>query len=240
MRVVLRMGMLSNHTEFVNSICTLLKEKQMSTLERCQLRRTEEQFFKKFVNKTSKNVIEDSLEKIYDLINNCPGYTLSFFQMKAVDEVLKCFLPNIIKSATSNQLAMIMKKHNMTPCETMLTFLACPRRGGKSDILTMLAGAMFVSVKNCEVLFFSLREGICIIACNLTMKWIVDWGRATGIRKSKLKLYFKNQDSSDQRIIEFVSLQGKNVTYFFYIFIFKAAAFYLSLSKGNTIYFFLS
>jgi len=217
---------LANHNALVDNICGSLIDMQISDVEKQRLDSEVAHFFREHV-KAKKAVTGDQrMEQIIHLVNNVPGYELSYFQKMFMDEILTCMSPIIFGNPPAHELANLLKKYGKEPPKTRITFAGTSRRGGKSDTLTLAAAAMLACCPNISILFFSIYIPTCQVACITVYAWLKDWGFVVNgqVKKNSMKITFYNpNDITDVRTIMFISGQNKDVRLFFiyilYLFI---------------------
>jgi hypothetical protein len=129
---------------------------------------------------------------------------------------------------------MNLKKYGMTVPKTQMTFIGTSRRGGKTDIMTMCAAAILACVPYARVLYFSIFDKTCEVACNTVYQWLVDWGMRARIHsKSSLKITVYGDSPEDIRSMIFINGQSENVSHTYYIYI------YLCIGMNGDIQFIL-
>jgi len=214
---------LANHNSLVDNICESLINMQISDVEKQRLDSEVSHFFREHMQ-TKKNVTGDQrMEQIIHLINNIPGYELSYFQKMFMDEILKCMSPIIFGNPPAHELANLLKKYGQEPPKTRMMFGGTSRRGGKTDTLTLAAAALLACCPNVSILFFSIYIPTCEVACRTVYAWLKDWGFVVNqqVKKTKMTITFYNpQDITDVRTLIFISGQNKDVRKKIYLYLF--------------------
>jgi hypothetical protein len=203
-----------NHMPLVRELCGKLTETHLAHLDKERMRRSEDQFFLDYVDHQAQWTGSKRMERIIDMCNNVPGYYLSPFQKLCLREGLQCFAPLIFGNPPANELALLLKRYGLTAPKTKMLFIGTSRRGGKTDILTLLAAAILLNVPFVKLLYFSIFDHTCEVACNTVYQWICDLGfRHLVLRKSKKKLVLKGDTPEDTRYIMFINGQSPDVRF---------------------------
>ena len=206
---------LANYSTEIHQLCRSLKDKHATEVEEMQTTEIVEGFFRNVIDKRKNIADDDCMERILDLINNQPnGYCLSIFQQMAIDRILELAAPLIFRKKSQHELVHSLKKWNMSPAETALMAMITSRRGGKTDAITMSAAVLLACVPDIEILYYSLFNPICKVACQTTAKWLRNWGlekQGYKIRMNALSILVIAPDGN-RRIIRFVNGQNKNVS----------------------------
>jgi hypothetical protein len=207
-------GHICNYNDLVQEICESITHRNQQSEENDCVKSSTTQFYQRYVHKAATWTGDECMENIIRLSNNIPGYSMSYFQREFSKEMLQCFSPLIFRNAPAHELALHLRKYGMEPPDTHFVFCGTARRGGKTDTMTITAGAMLASVPNINLLYFSLFSTTCELACTTTYRWLQDWGYAAKIKKRKQQIRFYGDSTGDVRTLTFINGQNKDVTMF--------------------------
>jgi hypothetical protein len=206
------MPMLANHLKQAEEACSAARAIKMRHMDKETLRMSEDQFMMDYIDKSNQWTGSLRMEKILYLCNNITGYVLSSFQKKCLKEMLQCMAPIIFGNPPASELAILIKKYNMKVPKTQMVFIGTGRRVGKTDSMCILVAAILCCVSNIKILFFSIYDRTCEVACNTVLGFITDFGLASKVvAKSKLKLEMKGDCQGDIRSIIFLNGQNPDV-----------------------------
>jgi hypothetical protein len=202
---------LVNHLPLVAELCDKLTQLHIDRVDRERLRSSEDQFFLDYVDRPTAWTGNKRMERIMQLCNNVPGYDLSPFQKMCLKEILQCMSPVIFGNPSANELAMYLRKYGMQVPRKKMVFIGTSRRGGKTDIMTMSAASMLATVPHLNLLYFSIYNLTCEVACSTVKQWLDDWGLGDRVHKRKLQLTVRGDTPDDVRTIIFINGQTTDV-----------------------------
>jgi hypothetical protein len=203
---------LCNYNDVVQEICESITRRNQQSEDNDCVKSSTTQFYQRYVHKAASWTGDECMENIIKLSNNIPGYSMSYFQREFSKEMLQCFSPLIFRNAPAHELALHLKKYAMEAPEEHFVFCGTARRGGKTDTMTITAGAMLASVPNINLLYFSLFSTTCELACTTTFRWLQDWGFGSKIKKRKQQIRFYGDTPGDVRTLNFINGQNKDVS----------------------------
>jgi hypothetical protein len=213
---------LVSHKEWVSDLKHHFKRKR-DNIENSEKEENFHDEFEKILGKicTNKDDYRNNIKRILDLINNQQDYDLSQFQRLCLKQMIKCMAKIICENPPAHILSRLLEKYNMAMSKTRLVFLGTSRRGGKTDIMTMLVAAMMIVCRHCKLLYYSIQETTCILACTTVASWICRWGYSDIIiSKNATKIVLKGQDENDTRSCTFLTGNSPNVNIIHYIYIY--------------------
>lgn len=209
-----------NHMPLVRELCAKLGSAHHQRQDQKRTRRSEDLFMRDFVHRQVSWTGDQRMAKIMQMCNTLPGYDLSPFQKLCLKEMLQCMSPLIFGNPPAHELAMNLRKYGMEVPRTQMVFMGTSRRGGKTDIMTMCAAAILAVVPNAKLLYFSIYDRTCEVACNTVYRWLMDWKMGHLIRtKSKLQITLQGDSVDDIRVIIFINGQSPDVSLFIYVFL---------------------
>lgn len=210
--VVITPPALVGHQEWVDEVLYGFKQKYDVEANRMKDKSCLDRFEQNYNAVNSQLNSGDNIKKILDLINNQQGYDLSPFQRLCLKQMIQCMAQLICGNPPANVLAQYLKKYNMMVARTKMVFMGTSRRGGKTDIMTQVVAAMLIVVPNVKLLFYSIFDITCELACETVVSWITKWGYEHMIYKqNKLKIVLRGEDAGDLRTVVFINGQSVNV-----------------------------
>lgn len=165
-----------------------------------------------------------NIGRVLDLISNQEKYNLSPFQKLSLKEVIKCFAPMMCENPPVDKLREILARYNIPLLVNKLVFLLTKRRGGKTDLFTMVVAAILIVVRDAKMLYYSLFDLTCQVACETVEMWIRKWGYGHMIYKKNRFEITLEDEYGNRRHVQFINGQSPNVNntylffYFFYYF----------------------
>lgn len=193
-----------------------IKKKRQSAVEQEQLQNNVVSFFKECIDFDTKWEDDDILGKMSYLINNTPNYSLSNFQQQMIDCIFEIAAPVIYRTKSNERLLAILQKYGLMPCYQQIMMAKTSRRGGKTDTLTMCAALFLLFIPEIKILYFSLYEDTCRVACSTVYSWIQKWGLTEKVHKSALHIRYVNKNGLES-LIMFITSQTTNVSFFSFI-----------------------
>lgn len=212
----------ADHLDFLNEMTRGIQKAQTTYLERIMTKGTVESYFE-MMNRQSneKNGVtanDDIIGTINNLIHNIEGYVFSGFQQEMMDEIFRMCSPILLRHLSDDKRLAILRKNNMQNPEQQLFFGKTQRRGGKTDSMTACAAIFLIFVSGIRMLYFSLYEDTCKVACSTVRSWLEKLGfqRYKDFTCSELSITFLKSDSK----IMFLTSQIPNVSFFIYFILF--------------------
>jgi len=177
--------------------------------------------FNKYVNCQTKWEPSKNMEKFIGLLHSIPNYKPSYFQRlfyKATGEMIS---PVLLDGCNAEEQLAALQELDMEPQDTVFLMAETARRMGKTDALTQFAAATLATKPHVTIMYVSLYEPTCKLACKTTLKWLYDWKLESRIRPTTMSITYYGDTPDDIRTLEFFSGQSANVnTIFIFIFIF--------------------
>lgn len=206
--------------------CNYLETEQTAELQHRQMISSIKQFQAE-ERKMKMSVGAMRMDRIRHLISNLPGYTLSYFQRKGMDEMLRCVAPSIFADCDPDEMALYFEKNRWEPAEHKMMFMQTSRRAGKTDALTILAAALLVVVPNITLMCWSLFNDTSAFFGKTVVRWMLDMGCSDRkILHDKKRILMFGDGDNDERELTLLGAQNPNVSFFCLFF------FVLSLSPS--------
>jgi len=183
----------------------------MAAREQEQLRDAHVQFRSDFLDAVEEETGDEKIERIKTMCNSIPGYSLSVFQDMCLHEILQVFSPAIFGFPNVNELRQKLKKLNMEVPKTKMTALNTSRRGGKTDILTMVAAALLCVCPGAKILFFSIYDHTCEAARQSILDWIELFGYSQNLINNNKKTIAMRVNGAAAAYLKFVGGQNETV-----------------------------
>jgi hypothetical protein len=198
-------------------------------LERCRIEDAEATRTKSFVEgyitsiehaETKRSdgvrVEDDIIGMMNQMLHRLESYVFSAFQQNMIDEILRMCSNHIMRGMTEDKKVALLAKNNMVSPEQQIFYGRTSRRGGKTDTLTVCAALFLIFIMDIKILYFSLYEGTCKIACNTVQTWLNKFGFKKNIdyRATSLNIKF----ISTRAEITFITSQTPNVRNFFIVY----------------------
>ncbi len=176
----------------------------------------------KYAHKQTTWEPSKNLEKFINLLHSIPNYKPSYFQRlfyKAAGETIS---PMLLDGCSAEEQLAALNDLDMEPPETMFLMAETARRMGKTDALTQFAAGILASRPHASIMYVSLFEPTCKLACKTTYKWFCDWKLEHRVTRTTMAITYYGDTPDDVRTLEFFSGQSANVNsiYIFYICLF--------------------
>lgn len=206
------MKALINYFPILNELSSILLTSHNGVVEKQQLRTTIQQYI---IHKHLKTKITgaDRMEKIVSLATSLPGYELSYFQRLCMDAILSIISPIVFKGESAQDIADYFRKTGRKLSKSRMLLLTTSRRSGKTDLLTIVAAVLLITVPNIEMLCWSLYNETSSLFGSQMEKWIIDLGYKSQIQKAEGHIIFKSGYDDDRRTIVFMGSQNPNVIF---------------------------
>jgi len=211
----------ADHLDFLNEMTNGIQKAQTTHLERIMTKGIVEAFFDDLNRRSNeKNGVtanDDVIGTINKLIHNIDGYVFSGFQQEMMDEIFRMCSPILLRHLSDDKRLAILRKNNMLNPEQQLFFGKTSRRGGKTDTLTACAALFLIFVMELKMLYYSLYEDTCKVACATVISWLEKLGfqRYRDFTSSALEIKFLKTGSK----IMFLTSQIPNVSIYIIIFL---------------------
>ena len=218
-----------NNGALMEAICQKIDELQIDNDNFCVPKSSVEQFIERYDTPKSSWTGNVRMDNIMHQANNLKTFSMNLFQRQCLKEILQCMSPLIFGNPSADELALYLKKHNMSPPETSFVYAQTSRRAGKTYIMTLSAALILANVNHFTGLFFSLYEPTCILACNMVYNWLVnEMGiDKSYVHKTVLEIQVRGPESGDIRTLVFKSGQNPDVRIIFFIFFYFICIYYV-------------
>jgi hypothetical protein len=233
---------LVNHGAWSSEVCYNFQKKHDTEENRKSVKTVSDQFDETYMRHETGWADDENIAKIMNLCNSQSNYDLNPFQRLCLKQMIQCMAQLICGNPPANVLALYLKKYNMAVAKTKMVFLGTSRRGGKTDIMTMVVAAMLIVCPNVKLLYYSIFDRTCEVACATVLKWIQAWGYGHMVTvKRKMQLTLQGESETDKRVVIFINGQSVDVNpqiyIYFYILLFLSGVAIKDQEKqGKTIY----
>lgn len=214
-----------NRSTVINETCTNIINANISEIEKEKTEGTFRYLHRNFIKKDGFLKQEDTISAMNRVINGVDGYDVSNFQQKLIDSVLRISSPRTYKEEPPHRLKKLLAKFKWDPPDTQIMFARTSRRMGKTDAITAAAAADLIFVPNIKILYFSLYEATCLVACQTVYAWLEKWGLTKGVKMNALSINYKDDNGNRSRIM-FITSQNSNVSPHHYYFIIRQSIYY--------------
>lgn len=211
---------LISHDAWIDEALYTFKHKYETTENNIKLKTSFERIEQERAKQKKVSTEEQNIARVFQLCNSVVGYDLSPFQKLCLRQAVQCMAQIICGNPPAHVLAEILRKYNLLMARTKMVFIGTSRRGGKTDIMTMIVAAMLIVCKNCKLLYYSIFDRTCELACETVVGWIHLMGYGHMIySKQKQKIVLVDpSDPSDKRTVMFLNGQSVNVKIFIYLY----------------------
>jgi hypothetical protein len=222
---------LVSHGEWVNQVVHQVEWIYNTNMEETIEKPSVDRFMKAFNTSEKIHDGSENIGKVLALINEQPDYDLSPFQKTGLKEIITCLASKISENPPAGKLAEILKRYNIPPALTQIIFLLTKRRGGKTDLLTMVVAALLIVMSKTSILYYSLFDLTCQVACDTVAFWIDKWHYGHLIKKKNAFEIVLLDENGNKKSVRFINGQSKNVNYLYlYIFLYLFFKYFLALT----------
>jgi len=154
----------------------------------------------------------DRMDRIIELITSIPGYEISHFQRKALDEILVCIMPVVFGKNTEREQAMYRRRMGWEACYWAMVFLQTSRRAGKTQTLAIVSAAVLAVCPHMKMIWWSLYNETAAASAQEIGGFLLDFGISNfKVNQKRLKLV-NPDDPRDKRVIALLGAQNPQVT----------------------------
>lgn len=213
------MRALVNYAPEITECCQYLVSEQVADLHTRQLLPSIKQF-QATEHKLQTSIGAQRMDRIRMHISSLPGYTLSYFQRKALDEILRCIAPSIFADCEPEEMALYFEKNRWEPAPHKMMFMQTSRRSGKTDLLTIVAAALLFVVPNIALMCWSLFNDTSAFFGKTVVRWLQDMGASPRrILHNDKRILLYGDDENDERELALLGAQNPNVRFMFYVYV---------------------
>lgn len=209
------MPFLANHLTAMTGLAEAVRSTSLHTkTSSCTAAQS---IMKKYVNNHAVWEPSKNMERFIGLLHSIPNYKPSYFQRlfyKAAGELVS---PVLLDGCTAEEQLAALHDLDMEPPETMFLMAETARRMGKTDALTQYAAGLLASRPHISVMYVSLFEPTCKLACKTTYKWFCDWKLEHRVKMTTMAITYYGDSPDDVRTLEFFSGQSANVKIYIFI-----------------------
>jgi hypothetical protein len=206
-----------NYSGIINQVVASLGDQAENEKQRKRLKTTLGSFTANTQRGSNAWKQQDHIGNMCRMLCSVEDYTLSWFQQDVCDKMLELCAPVIYRDIDPTLVPAMLRKYRLELTGKNMLYARCSRRAGKTDIMTAFVALMLLFVRNIKMIYYSLFELTCEIACTTVCDWLTKWGRMRGVKATKLSITITWDDGSTGLII-FLGGQSIDVSHLCYVF----------------------